>query len=53
MAKRKPTRYEQLSECLGAGTACGFCRTRLRAMFLEYAQKAGIAETHAPAEKTA
>ena len=53
MAKRKPTRYEQLSECLGAGTACGFCRTRLRAMFLEYAQKAGIAETHTPAEKTA
>jgi bacterioferritin-associated ferredoxin len=39
IARRRPARSEQLSECLGAGTACGFCRSRLRALFLETCKK--------------
>jgi NAD(P)H-nitrite reductase large subunit len=29
----RPTRPGQLSECFGAGTGCGWCRTYLRRLF--------------------
>ncbi len=29
----KPARVGQLSECFGAGTGCGWCRTYLRRLF--------------------
>ena len=29
----KPSRPGQLSECFGAGTGCGWCRTYLRRLF--------------------
>ena len=29
----KPARPAQLSECFGAGTGCGWCRTYLRRLF--------------------
>ena len=29
----KPVRPAQLSECFGAGTGCGWCRTYLRRLF--------------------
>ena len=29
----KPSRSGQLSECFGAGTGCGWCRTYLRRLF--------------------
>jgi len=32
---RNPQKPEQLSECLGAGTSCGFCRGMLRKVFEE------------------
>ena len=31
----KPSRSGQLSECFGAGTGCGWCRTYLRRLFDE------------------
>ena len=31
----RPTVASQLSECLGAGTGCGWCRTYLRALHAE------------------
>ncbi|MBI3840159.1 MAG: (2Fe-2S)-binding protein [Planctomycetia bacterium] len=31
----KPSRPGQLSECFGAGTGCGWCRTYLRKLFDE------------------
>lgn len=31
----KPARAGQLSECFGAGTGCGWCRTYLRRLFDE------------------
>jgi bacterioferritin-associated ferredoxin len=31
----KPARPGQLSECFGAGTGCGWCRTYLRRLFDE------------------
>jgi bacterioferritin-associated ferredoxin len=34
----KPRRPGQLSECFGAGTGCGWCRTYLRRLFNEAAQ---------------
>jgi bacterioferritin-associated ferredoxin len=33
----KPRRPGQLSECFGAGTGCGWCRTYLRHLFQEAA----------------
>ncbi len=33
----KPRRPAQLSECFGAGTGCGWCRTYLRHLFQEAA----------------
>jgi bacterioferritin-associated ferredoxin len=36
--QRRPTRVEQLGECLGAGTTCGMCRSRMRAIFLAETQ---------------
>ncbi len=38
----KPSRPGQLSECFGAGTGCGWCRTYLQRLFDQ--QRAGIAE---------
>jgi bacterioferritin-associated ferredoxin len=32
----KPQRPGQLSECFGAGTGCGWCRTYLRRLFDEH-----------------
>jgi bacterioferritin-associated ferredoxin len=43
----KPRRPGQLSECFGAGTGCGWCRTYLRHLF-EQAQKAGEDTTPEP-----
>jgi bacterioferritin-associated ferredoxin len=36
--QRKPTQVEDLAGCLGAGTTCGLCKTRLREIFQEYAK---------------
>jgi bacterioferritin-associated ferredoxin len=36
----KPRRVGQLSDCFGAGTGCGWCRTYLRRMFAEERQGA-------------
>lgn len=36
----RPRRAAQMSECFGAGTGCGWCRTYLRKMF--EAHQAGI-----------
>lgn len=33
----RPRRAGQLSECYGAGTGCGWCRTYLEKLFREYA----------------
>jgi bacterioferritin-associated ferredoxin len=38
----KPSRAGQLSECFGAGTGCGWCRTYLQHLFDQ--QRQGIAE---------
>lgn len=34
----RPHRPSQLSNCLGAGTGCGWCRPFLRALFADAAQ---------------
>ena len=34
----KPKRAAQLSECFGAGTGCGWCRTYLKQLFAEETQ---------------
>ncbi|HWB08775.1 MAG TPA: (2Fe-2S)-binding protein [Pirellulales bacterium] len=39
----KPRRAGQLSECFGAGTGCGWCRTYLKRLFEQAA--GGVAET--------
>jgi bacterioferritin-associated ferredoxin len=39
----KPSRPGQLSECFGAGTGCGWCRTYLRRLFDE--ARAGTTES--------
>ncbi len=33
--QRKPTTVEDLAGCLGAGTTCGLCKTRLREILQE------------------
>jgi bacterioferritin-associated ferredoxin len=38
----KPSRPGQLSECFGAGTGCGWCRTYLQRLFDQ--QREGIAK---------
>ena len=40
--QRRPTRVEQLGECLGAGTTCGMCRSRMRAIFLAETQPTAL-----------
>ena len=35
----KPRRAGQLSECFGAGTGCGWCRTYLQRLFDEAAEQ--------------
>lgn len=45
----KPRRSGQLSECFGAGTGCGWCRTYLTRLFEE--SRAG--ESHPAEEPTA
>jgi bacterioferritin-associated ferredoxin len=45
----KPSRPGQLSECFGAGTGCGWCRTYLRKLFDEAADR----PDHAVAEPSA
>ncbi|REK07455.1 MAG: (2Fe-2S)-binding protein [Planctomycetota bacterium] len=42
----KPKRVGQLSECFGAGTGCGWCRTYMRHLF--EAQRSGDPETREP-----
>ena len=37
----KPRRVAQLSDCYGAGTGCGWCRTYLRQLF-EAAQRGDV-----------
>jgi len=39
----KPKRPAQLSECFGAGTGCGWCRSYLKRMF-EQAVAGGVTE---------
>jgi len=47
----KPSRSGQLSECFGAGTGCGWCRTYLMRMFEEAVEgKVTEAEEPSPAE---
>jgi len=41
----KPARSGQLSDCFGAGTGCGWCRTYLRRLFEE---QQGIATESSP-----
>ena len=42
----KPQRVGQLSDCFGAGTGCGWCRTYLKRLF--DAQKQGIQSQDQP-----
>src|SRR5262249_61982920 len=46
----KPSRPGQLSECFGAGTGCGWCRTYLRRLFDE-ARGARAAESGEPSRQ--
>jgi bacterioferritin-associated ferredoxin len=43
----KPKRASQMSECFGAGTGCGWCRTYLRKLF-EAAGREQVAEADLP-----
>jgi bacterioferritin-associated ferredoxin len=43
----KPSRPGQLSECFGAGTGCGWCRTYLRRLF-EEARTGATESAHEP-----
>ena len=38
----KPRRAGQLSECFGAGTGCGWCRTYLTKLFEQAQQQAAL-----------
>lgn len=40
----KPKRAAQLSECFGAGTGCGWCRTYLQRMFQQAVEGGETAE---------
>ncbi len=46
----KPARPGQLSECFGAGTGCGWCRTYLRRLFEQERGQASAAAEPTPQE---
>jgi bacterioferritin-associated ferredoxin len=41
LAQRRPERFEEIGEHLGAGTSCGFCRGRLKTVFAEFQRESG------------
>ena len=49
----KPRRVGQLSECFGAGTGCGWCRTYLRRLFEAERGKTADKAEPTPAEYAA
>ncbi|MGD9646899.1 MAG: bacterioferritin-associated ferredoxin [Pirellulales bacterium] len=49
----RPRRVGQLSECYGAGTGCGWCRTYLEKLFRDHAAAAHSPATAQPAEARA
>ena len=49
----KPVRPAQLSECFGAGTGCGWCRTYLRCLFEQAHGQIGDAGREPTAEQYA
>ncbi len=44
----KPRHASQLSECFGAGTGCGWCRTYLQRLFAQRDQGAVVEPTPEP-----
>ncbi len=49
----KPRRPAQLSECFGAGTGCGWCRTYLRHLFEQHQGEAATDQAEPTAEEYA
>jgi len=49
----KPRAVSQLSECYGAGTGCGWCRTYLRHLFEQVVQQSEAAEAEPTAAQYA
>ena len=49
----KPVRAAQLSECFGAGTGCGWCRSYLTRLFQEATPGAAVADTEPAAAEYA
>jgi bacterioferritin-associated ferredoxin len=39
--QRKVKRVEDLANCLGAGTTCGLCKSRMREILEEHAKSSG------------
>jgi bacterioferritin-associated ferredoxin len=48
LAVEKPRRASQMSECFGAGTGCGWCRSYLRKLFEAAQQRQATADVALP-----
>jgi NAD(P)H-nitrite reductase large subunit len=46
----QPKRVAQLSDCFGAGTGCGWCRTYLQRLFDRHAAQSGSETTAATSD---
>ncbi len=49
----RPRRISQMSDCFGAGTGCGWCRSYLKRLFDQHAESTDAAARGAEADLTA
>ena len=49
----RPRRVAQLSDCFGAGTGCGWCRSYLKRLFEQHAEPTPAAASEADTELAA